>query len=1018
MKKQKTLLKKIICGATTLSMATLAVTGLFCISPKNIDVKAATDNMAKVEISNSNFTSKSTKNQPSNFTAFNKTGNVTDFDNLNIEAKVIDIESTTYKSKYKNLERGSNFDKNVLMISNDDTNHKTYFGYKTSENITMAADSNYMVTVDVYTDTKAEIVDLFLYDDTKVFSSLENISSLNNWTTYSFFVTTNESKASNLKLGMVMDGAGSAMFDNIAAYKINDAQLSSNLSALALSTYAYEDKSEASVIADYTFRNGQAKLYNAATSTYENISKFNYNADKDNSEYVTDAHADNNVLSMENKKATYSQYITDGIFKFNQMELYKVTISLNATLESGNAYLRLVDSSKNLIDCKANSKSDDTITISSSSSKDMYDKYSFYISGHSLKDTEYKLVFGLGDSENTAVGKINIKDISFAKINYENFKSASTTNAKTINLSTHPSSAFIVTNGDFNEVEISDYNKPFPAKPTAWTVSTLNETQIVGVGNTSEEGFNNLKTYSGLSLINPETNPKNNNVLLMHHQYADTSSIISATKTLEAESLHKFTLSAKTYGNAKLNVSLISTINDKEIVLASKTINSSSSFWGNNNGDKQAELFIKNGHQSIDVAVKITLITEGNGYAYIDDVMMDYLIAPTADEFAQAQTNNKTTVDLTDLLTSSSDEQWSNSPLFSLQDNSNVKAGIIKADGSPVFEDEDAYQNLKNINNKNILAISSDSDTFYTATSKIGYALSADGYYKLTLKVFAHDLSSNEESSNYGASVKLTNFDNQFKGINTNDTWQEISFYIHPTSTTTSNIELSLGDAENSCKGMVFFGDIDFSKIEEAEYLEATDSAFVKVLKQTTEEEKEDETTETESENEKGNFWLFLTGIATGAAVLIAIIAILLRKIKWKKRPKKTKAEYDRKQTVSKQVLTRKATVMREEKLLNLTKDLEKAKAERSQHEDNYKANMSKLRELKLKRATKSEISALEKEIKQNQKLASSFGLTVNNIESELDYVKTDAYLNSLMKKLAKGAIIEDKPEDNNSENQ
>ena len=38
--------------------------------------------------------------------------------------------------------------------------------------------------------------------------------------------------------------------------------------------------------------------------------------------------------------------------------------------------------------------------------------------------------------------------------------------------------------------------------------------------------------------------------------------------------------------------------------------------------------------------------------------------------------------------------------------------------------------------------------------------------------------------------------------------------------------------------------------------------------------------------------------------------------------------------------------------------------------------------------------------MKKNQKLSSSLGVTMNRIQAELDYVQTDAYLNSLMRKL------------------
>ena len=59
------------------------------------------------------------------------------------------------------------------------------------------------------------------------------------------------------------------------------------------------------------------------------------------------------------------------------------------------------------------------------------------------------------------------------------------------------------------------------------------------------------------------------------------------------------------------------------------------------------------------------------------------------------------------------------------------------------------------------------------------------------------------------------------------------------------------------------------------------------------------------------------------------------------------------------------------------------------------------MRELKIKRAPSSEISALDKDMKKNRKLASAIGLNINKLEAELNYVKSEAYLKALIRKLS-----------------
>ena len=48
--------------------------------------------------------------------------------------------------------------------------------------------------------------------------------------------------------------------------------------------------------------------------------------------------------------------------------------------------------------------------------------------------------------------------------------------------------------------------------------------------------------------------------------------------------------------------------------------------------------------------------------------------------------------------------------------------------------------------------------------------------------------------------------------------------------------------------------------------------------------------------------------------------------------------------------------------------------------------------------------------MKKNQKLSASIGLTINKAQQDLDYAKTDAYLQSLVRKLSTQA--QDKQQD------
>ena len=86
--------------------------------------------------------------------------------------------------------------------------------------------------------------------------------------------------------------------------------------------------------------------------------------------------------------------------------------------------------------------------------------------------------------------------------------------------------------------------------------------------------------------------------------------------------------------------------------------------------------------------------------------------------------------------------------------------------------------------------------------------------------------------------------------------------------------------------------------------------------------------------------------------------------------------------------------------IVNIVKDLQKLTSERAKYEEQYKADLAKLRQLKIKRGNADEIKKLEKDLKKNQKLSASIGITINRVNDDISYAKTDAYLNALARRL------------------
>ena len=97
----------------------------------------------------------------------------------------------------------------------------------------------------------------------------------------------------------------------------------------------------------------------------------------------------------------------------------------------------------------------------------------------------------------------------------------------------------------------------------------------------------------------------------------------------------------------------------------------------------------------------------------------------------------------------------------------------------------------------------------------------------------------------------------------------------------------------------------------------------------------------------------------------------------------------------------RKATTLREERLHELNKQLNTLQNERAQYEEQYKKDLSTLRQLKIKRAPANEIAKLDRDMKQNQKHTAQIGSSIRNVELEIEQAQTNEYLKQIVKKLA-----------------
>lgn len=941
----------------------------------------------------------------------------TSTDQPNITAGVVNIESQGYSK------RSSDQDNFALMISSKkgDVSNTVKYGY-TSSQFNLSAESYYSISVDVYVDNAEKLGCLYLLDsNNSIYASYKQIGSANRWMTYMFLVKTDDYSSADLKLAMFLEGNGTVLFDSVYIKELSKSELE-NLKANHSNNYKYIAPTTNNVISQTEF----------STSTLTTV-ETSANTTIENSRENDNTFASS--VKITNSEAAHSKFETSSNFlTFEQNRNYRVTFSVKAADLNGKVKLQLVQT--NLEKDKDGNDVYDTdnnhaLTISSNTSADLtngFKKYSFFINSHPLKTTTYKLVVELGDSSSQTKGSVYLAGSVLASLTYTNYENASTgDNAlkidianKTTNLSSDLKSSFM-TNGRFDIVKNTDYSKTYPAAPASWTVGTGANTQLYGVVNTTTAEFD--KFVLSNTFTSEPVNPGNangfsssNNVLMMYNSVTDTLSYTSEKdKSLEAKTYHRFSINVLTQ-HSTLNLYLVASIDGKEVVLSSLKNIATDGIWHN------VDLYIYTGIHQLSVGVKAEMNSNGFGYAYLDDATFDfaqrgvgeYLRQPTKAQFDAIQTSSNgklhiSKVDLSNLIDADSSSRYATPTHFDNTLNSNIDFGVIDltndADVRYILNDNQNVQNFKSVDNSKILAIHAVDFVKQTFTSNIGYRFESGKYYLVKVKVYTQNMSSENETFGFG--LGLTNFDEMFNNINTEtenrNGWTTYSFYINSSDTTTSMLKLVFGDDSANLKGDAFIGDIVVDEIEADSFVETSNDTTL-VLKTTTknDDSNNNSSNNEETKNSNNTAWIIaIPSILTGAAIVLAIVGVTMRKVKFKKPVKKTKNAYDRNSKQSQQIYMRKATMIREEHLRELQHQLETLQNERSTYETQYKKDLSALRQLKIKRANPSEIAKLEKDMKQNQKHSAQIGSSIRSIELDIEFTNSNEYIKQVVKKLS-----------------
>ncbi len=963
-------IKYIIFSSLALLLMLVSGIGLFQLQNRQFKTEAISQN---VTISNANFDSDTSSSYPFSPSKFTASGSAKEH-GVEDTAGVISLKKYGFKQ--------NSTDDYALMIK---SNSPTHFGYTTSSTITLKKDSYYMISVDVLT-SDLGVASLKLTQDGKDYSSMTKISSENTWTTCTFMIKTNQNSDSNIKIGMYLDNSkGTVLFDNLSAQKLSQSTF------LDISEDLDTDKEKH---LDIDKREGVLNTYNLSDIFVDDIS---YDP------IANDGAVTKSVVLKSSTGANISRETKDNFLTINQNSIYRITVYAKTVDLNGKATLQLIETGNN----KENSTKTISITKDTSSTDfNNFQAYNFYIKGYSDKDTNYKLKFTLGDDENpNTTGKLYVSRVVTSNVKSSTYSSVSEDSTTTIktDLTTNSTSvsSFMVDNGNFNNFDIEDLTNPFPATAKDFTVTTGKGTQYHGVINTKDfDGLSDMHNF-----INPfdpkDNNSKgNNNVLMMYNHSADTLTYESKTKTMSANTYHRFNMKVQTQG-ATAVVALV----NNDTIIAEKKISTGARNW------KDVNFYIYSGNQDIDLSVRITLSTDNYGYAYIDDIYYDYLTDLGQYDYSienayKAQSKSEK-IDLSDIL--------ANKTYIGAIDNENTHTEIIDLEDNDFIVD-DSYKaafSALNSENKNALLIRSLKDDEYTFTSKLGFKLNANEYYKISLSVYNQKRKADVEADDKLTTldISLTNFEDSFVEKNSYNEWTTYNFYIYPDTQTTTYLTFKMVSKEENIKSDTIIANIQFMNkdngFDETAFNSNTEANVVKLKKVIEEKEETTPTDTNKTPNNKSLWFYILPSVAFAAIIVVAVVVVVLKKVKWKKPSKKVKNDYSRDKNFSRQVYLRKATALREEQSIEMKKSLDSLLEERAKFEDEYKTTIAKVRELKIKRGDVNEIAKLERELNKNRKSSAHVGIKINKLQEELDFMQTETYLNALAKKLSKHSIDE-----------
>lgn len=1058
--------------AILLIAITLVVSGMILITKGNKLFAYYSENFTG--LSNQDFTNTTGSEKPMTPTSWNLTSTLPSNVKagvISLDTKTFDEnneENYKLSTMPEKTEYITSADPYVLMING--TSGKTNIGY-TSNSFTFNSNAYYKVLVHAYSQANSNAYGTIVLNSTGLEGKVNSmqVETYGQWKDYEFFIKTNQVKSLNdisLQLWLGSNTAtqdagatGAVLYDNISIteytqdkYNLELSQTkqshieidlqNNNLDIIKNANFEKESLENWTVKAnnnsnpeDENNINGLALLQSDDENHIKNTLKV------DTAPTTGNFYNNKKALLINNTKSAESIGYESDPFTLDYNSVYKLSVWAKSSISEGTAQLVLKENSYKENDTKYDlyNKNLQTFTLdlgtSTNNKTNNWIEYNFYITTKSYQtilEDDFKNNFTLGlwvgTQDSPAKGYAFFDNITICKITTSDIPS-STTDSKVCSLI--PDSTTTIKNGQFNNVEIISTTETYPLSPKNWTLTSSNNDSyhiLNGVINTNSNSFNEFKTTiqtktnnlklnnNANAVINPKKDNKNTseNVLMLgnlndNYQYYESESF-----TLTADKYYELSVDVFTSGINNVAGGL-QLIYDNGIVGEKQNISTQNS-WEN------YKMYIKTGSEDSSVSLKLSLGQENNtcsGFAFFDNVTIneieetDFTTPSTTSTYKKVNLASEDFTNIADIADEKSGYFTPYNFTFStnLTNIDDVKKGVItNINANP---DKDLPESASS---NNILAIESlNSDAYHLYKTNKNYSIDSSSYYEISVWIKTESINhnANEENAEYGASFFLSNSSDSFKGfkgINTNGEWKKYSIYINSTDATNYNINLALGNENDSVRGNVYFSTLTYTKLENSEdYYEAIkpleeDDTVDNILAIGNTDKPAEDNTDSDNNTSSNEFkfdFTLVASIITAVAILIALIGFGVRKINFKKPVKVGKKDYDR-EVLNKKIKEQEQKITNNDAKLNDLKsqldqtetDLTNLKndyqAKLQEIEDNYKKELANIVDDSNKQQAEFEVSQkynkakqdAEKEYNDSKKdLMSKYDITEKEIE-------------------------------------